>query len=111
MDGIGTETWVFPGAEALAAARHLPSLRRAIRLRERLRLTYRDSEGALSNRLVRPLILEFWGRVWTLASWCDTRGDFRSFRVDRIEHLQPIGETFPYEPGRTLADWRQLHSG
>lgn len=28
----GPEPWVFPGDEALAAARHLPALRRAIRL-------------------------------------------------------------------------------
>ncbi|MCU0827594.1 MAG: YafY family transcriptional regulator [Tabrizicola sp.] len=111
MDGAGTETWVFPGAEAMAAARHLPGLRRAIRLRERLRLTYRDSEDSLSSRTVRPLVLEFWGRVWTLAAWCETRGDFRSFRVDRIETLAPTGETYPDELGRTLADWRRLNGG
>lgn len=106
MDGAGADTWVFPGAEAMAAARHLPGLRRAIRLRERLRLTYRDTEGSLSTRTVRPLVLEFWGRVWTLATWCETRSDFRSFRVDRIETLIPTGETVPDEPGRTLDDYR-----
>jgi predicted DNA-binding transcriptional regulator YafY len=111
MEGAGAETWVFPGAEAMAAARHLPGLRRAIRLRERLDLTYRNSDGALSSRTVRPLLLEFWGRVWTLASWCETRADFRSFRVDRIESLQPTGGTFPDDPGRSLADWRRLNGG
>ena len=109
LEGAGAETWVFPGTEAMAAARHLPALRRAIRLRERLLLSYRDTEGNDSSRTVRPLILEFWGRVWTLATWCETRGDFRSFRVDRIGTLSPAGGTFPEEPGRTLADWRRLH--
>jgi predicted DNA-binding transcriptional regulator YafY len=52
-------------------------------------------------------VLEFWGRVWTLATWCETRGDFRSFRVDRIESLTLTAQTFPDEPGRTLADWRR----
>lgn len=108
LDGVGQDTWVFPGAEALAAARHLPALRRAIRLRERLRLTYRNAAEVQSERLVRPLVLEFWGRVWTLAAWCETRGDFRSFRIDRIETLQATGETYPDEPGKTLADWRRL---
>jgi predicted DNA-binding transcriptional regulator YafY len=111
MAKAGAETWVFPGAEALAAARHLPALRRAIRLQERLSVTYRDSEGAISHRLIRPLVLEFWGRVWTLASWCETRQDFRSFRVDRIETMTPTGQIFPDEPGTALADWRRLHSG
>lgn len=111
MDGIGEDTWVFPGAEAIAAARHLPALRRAIRLRERVMIGYVDGSGQISQRRVRPLQLEFWGRVWTLASWCETRGALRSFRVDRIATLEPTGETFPDEPGTTLADWRNLHGG
>lgn len=106
MADTGRETWVFPGAEALAAARHLPTLRRAIRLRERVTLTYRDDAGRESQRSVRPLVLEFWGRVWTLAAWCETRNSFRSFRVDRIAELYPTGETFHDRPGQDLAAWR-----
>jgi predicted DNA-binding transcriptional regulator YafY len=109
MDGAGQDTWVFPGNEALAAARHLPALRRAIRLHEGVVLNYIDSAGQETERPVRPLLLEFWGRVWTLASWCETRAAFRSFRVDRIAALHPTGTTFPDEPGTTLADWRRLH--
>lgn len=100
--------WVFPGTEALAAARHLPDLRRAIRLSERLQIDYTDAEGTASRRSIRPLQLEFWGRVWTLATWCETKGDFRSFRVDRITALHPTGETAPQEPGRDLAAWLAL---
>jgi predicted DNA-binding transcriptional regulator YafY len=109
LDGIGQETWVFPGGEALAAARHLPSLRQAIRLRQRVVIVYVDTAGQPTERTVRPLLLEFWGRVWTLASWCETRQALRSFRVDRIEVLHLTGDTFPDDPGTTLADWRLLH--
>ena len=109
LDGMGEETWVFPGAEALAAARHLPTLRRAIRLRERVVIGYVDGSDQITQRRVRPLQLEFWGRVWTLASWCEDRQDFRSFRVDRIETLTPTKEIVPPEPGRDLAAWRRIH--
>jgi predicted DNA-binding transcriptional regulator YafY len=111
MEGVGQDTWVFPGDEAMAAARHLPQLRRAIRLRERVVIGYVDEAGCTSQRPVRPLLLEFWGRVWTLASWCEARADFRSFRVDRIESLVLTGETFAQEAGRDLAAWRSLHGG
>jgi predicted DNA-binding transcriptional regulator YafY len=111
MAGVGEDTWVFPGAEALAAARHLPPLRRAIRLHQRVEVTYADAEGRLSARPLRPLVLEFWGRVWTLAAWCETKADFRSFRVDRIGTLTLTGQAFPDDPGTTLADWRRLHPG
>ncbi len=111
MTATNDDTWVFPGAEAIAAARHLPTLRRAIRQHERVKITYADADGRVSARPLRPLVLEFWGRVWTLAAWCETRGDFRSFRVDRIQSLAATGQTFPDDPGTTLADWRRLHGG
>lgn len=103
--------WVFPGAEALAAAQHLPVLRRAIRLGEWVDITYATPDGPAGTRRIRPLVLEFWGRVWTLAAWCETRADFRSFRVDRITALAPTGQRFPIEPGRDLATWRARHPG
>ena len=81
-------------------------LRGAIRARERLTISYIDLDGRESHRDIRPLQLEFWGRVWTLAAWCEARQDFRSFRVDRIVALTPTGETFPDEPGRRLDDYR-----
>ena len=104
----GAEPWVFPRAEAQAAAVHLPALRRAIRARRRLALSYADADGVMSERVVRPLVLEFWGRAWTLAAWCETRAAFRSFRPDRIAALTPLDAPFPQEAGRELSDYRQL---
>jgi predicted DNA-binding transcriptional regulator YafY len=98
--------WIFPGEEALAAAVHLPILRRAIRLHEVMDIAYVDEGGRDSRRAVRPLVLEFWGRVWTLAAWCEGRGDFRSFRVDRIIEAFPTGQIALPEPGRDLVAWR-----
>ena len=97
--------WVYPGAEAVAAARHLPALRRAIRSKTGLTIGYRDAEGMVSQRAIRPLLLEFWGRVWTLAAWCDSRQAFRSFRVDRIDSVTP-GPAFTDDPARNLDAYR-----
>ncbi len=105
------ELFVFTGRETARAAPHLPMLRKAIRERERLAVTYIDPEGRESHRDLRPLQLEFWGRVWTLAAWCEARNGFRSFRVDRIVAVTPTNERFPDEPGRQLADYRaQINS-
>jgi predicted DNA-binding transcriptional regulator YafY len=96
--------FVFGGPEAQAAAPHLPAIRRAIRRRERLRIAYAPPDAAPSERTLRPLQLEFWGRVWTLTAWCEARDAFRTFRVDRIAALAPDGTQFPVEPGRELDD-------
>lgn len=71
-------------------------------------LTHADSTDSLTKRPTRPLVLEFWGRLWTGGTWDEIRGDFRCFRVDRIKSLRLTGESFAEEPGKTLADWRRL---
>ena len=55
--------------------------------RETLRIDYRDADGRPVSRRVRPLQLQFWGRVWTLTAWCELRDALRIFRIDRIINL------------------------
>ncbi|SNY94190.1 Predicted DNA-binding transcriptional regulator YafY, contains an HTH and WYL domains [Cohaesibacter sp. ES.047] len=83
----------------------LDQLRLACKERRVIVMTYLSLEGQGSTRRVRPLGLYFWGRVWTLLSWCELRQDFRSFRVDHIEGLDVIEEHFPVEKGRELRDY------
>jgi predicted DNA-binding transcriptional regulator YafY len=96
---------VYPFADAARGFRHMPGLRAAIRARQKLALSYRDAESRPSSRIIRPLQMEYWGRVWTLTAWDETRADFRSFRVDRIEELRALPELFVDEPGKSLADY------
>lgn len=58
-----------------------------------------------SKRTVRPLGCFNWGKVWTLAAWCDERDDFRNFRVDRIQSSKVLVAGFKQEAGKTLADF------
>jgi len=66
---------------------------------------YCDGEGELTDRTVRPLAMHFWGKVWTLAAWCELRDDFRTFRVDRTQDVRMADEFFEREPGRGLEDY------
>ncbi|MHA6264024.1 helix-turn-helix transcriptional regulator [Arenibacterium sp. CAU 1754] len=96
---------VYPFADAARGFSHMASLRSAIKGRQKLRLTYRRIDGTLTQRTVRPLHMEYWGRVWTLTAWCELREDFRVFRIDLIEEANPLPELFVDEPGKTLADY------
>jgi len=91
------------GSDA-ATRERLLLLRGAIESRRKLRAHYLDLKGQASTRTLRPLACFNWGQVWTLAAWCETRADFRSFRLDRLSELQLLDLTFRDEPGRTLAD-------
>jgi predicted DNA-binding transcriptional regulator YafY len=87
------------------AMRQLEAVREAIGGRSVLRLDYRDSGGKPSERDVWPLALYYWGRTWTIGAWCETREDFRNFRVDRIAGLAKLERRYPDEAGRRLADY------
>jgi predicted DNA-binding transcriptional regulator YafY len=66
---------------------------------------YARGDGERSSRSVRPLALSFWTGVWTLASWCELRNDFRAFRIDRMEDVLVLDRTFISEPGQRLEDF------
>lgn len=70
-----------------------------------IRILYRREDGTESSRMLRPLALYFWSGVWTLVAWCDLRGDFRSFRLDRIAEADVLAESFAQPPGQQLADF------
>ncbi len=84
------------------------SLHEAVNAKRIVTFAYEDEAKRGSQRRVRPLSLHFWGERWTLAAWCETRRDFRSFRLDRLTHLNIEHTTFRDEPGRTLADFLRM---
>lgn len=96
---------VYPFAEAARGFVHMAPLRAAIRSRRKVYISYVAPGEPDTRRRIRPLQMEYWGRVWTLTSWCELRDDFRVFRVDRIRTLDVSFETFDEEPGKTLADY------
>ena len=77
-------------------------LETSVEQRTRLSFDYSDNAGQPSRRVVRPLGLWFWGKVWTLVAWCELRRDFRIFRIDRIASLVS-GDQFRTEPDKSLA--------
>lgn len=68
-------------------------------------LAYRDLAGLESRRRVRPLGLTVFDEVWLLTGWCEERGDFRNFRLDRIMSVEETGERAPSERGRRFEDY------
>jgi predicted DNA-binding transcriptional regulator YafY len=87
----------------------LAKLRAAIRRCRKVRFGYRDEKGAGTCRTVRPLTLWFEGPVWLAGAWCELRNDFRFFRLDRMQDVEFLDETFPRETGRTAEDlFRQM---
>jgi predicted DNA-binding transcriptional regulator YafY len=72
----------------------LTALAAACRDHERLRFDYVSHDGAATVRSVEPHRLVAWGRKWFLVAWDIDRGDWRTFRVDRLRGPTPAGRRF-----------------
>lgn len=95
--GFATDSF----AETARGFTHMPAIRAAIRAKQKIKIV-----GAQGDYILRPLHLEYWGRVWTCISWCESTEEFLSLRIDRIDQLIILPGLFVDEPGKGLADWR-----
>lgn len=75
----------------------------------RLQMTYLDEAERPTVRVVRPLGVWFWGKVWTAVCWCELRQDFRMFRIDRVQNLDEL-DRFRPQKGQTLRAFYETHS-
>jgi len=89
----------------------MPLLRKAIDQRLMVHMAYEREDGESSERIIWPLGLVFWGTKWTLGAWCELRGGFRTFRLDRIRSLEPLPSQFPDMTGRRFKDYIAHASG
>jgi len=83
----------------------VPFLEAAAEAETRLSLTYRDKAGSGSSRVIWPLMLDSWRQPEVIVAWCETRLDFRVFRVDRIQALELL-DRYPVRRQVLMAKWQ-----
>jgi predicted DNA-binding transcriptional regulator YafY len=94
-DALRAAVVPLPGVRPDDAAVHpdtLALLALACRDGERIRFGYTGSGGARSSRHVEPFRLVVTARRWYLVAHDLDKGEWRSFRLDRLEHPQPTGQ-------------------
>jgi predicted DNA-binding transcriptional regulator YafY len=58
-----------------------------------VRIAYTNKEEKTSSRLIEPFALVS-AENWYLIAWCRLREGFRFFRLDRIQQMEILSETF-----------------
>ena len=81
--------------------------REAIRRHHKMRIQYKDENGASSERTVWPFALAFFDGRRILAAWCEMRKANRHFRIDRIAHAEALAERYPKPRHELLKVWRE----
>ncbi|NVI83653.1 YafY family protein [Janthinobacterium sp. BJB401] len=107
-----TSLWVPLGRPAdgtQAADRYVQPVREAIRYEQKITLAYQDEQGSATSRTVWPFALAFFEGKRLLAAWCELRGDYRHFRIDRIVSVRQHEERYPTRRHVLLDAWRKAH--
>lgn len=106
--GLDTATFLLPPrVPAAASTIDLARVRKAIRDQKKLAVSYVDGKATQSQRQIWPLALAYFDHVRVIVAWCETRGDFRHFRCDRISDMQVSETRYPTRREILLKDWRQ----
>lgn len=72
----------------------IDDLRRCMAERRQVRMRYRSFSREETERVVDPYGLALQWGLWYLVGYCHLRQDVRTFRVDRIQALEPLETTF-----------------
>ncbi len=70
-----------------------PLLESIIR-KKAVEINYTDSRMETSVRMTEPIGIFCLFQHWYVLAWCRAKNDYRTFRLERIEHLKPADEGF-----------------
>jgi predicted DNA-binding transcriptional regulator YafY len=77
----------------------LSTMSGAAQLRRRVHLRYHPSQGEETERDFDPYGLTYYQHRWYVVGYCHLRQDLRSFRLDRITHINPVEANFDRPDG------------
>ncbi|MBV8989087.1 MAG: YafY family transcriptional regulator [Solirubrobacterales bacterium] len=91
---LGSATSTLAPAGPTVDPQQLTVIAAACRDSECLRFGYRSRDGTDTRREVEPHSLVNYGRRWYLVAWDRGRGDWRTFRIDRLAKPVSTGVRF-----------------
>jgi predicted DNA-binding transcriptional regulator YafY len=71
----------------------------------KIALAYRDSEGAVTERVIWPVAIAYFDAARIVVGWCELRQAFRDFRADRVVSAGFLDERFPCRPADLRRQW------
>lgn len=108
MEAVGL--FALPRRRETEEGEVLADLRAALREEVQVFIAYEAADGDYTERVIFPVALGYDRDREVLVAWCTLRGDFRSFRADRILRLELTATPLP-EPRRTLLHrWRMANN-
>jgi predicted DNA-binding transcriptional regulator YafY len=107
---VSAPFYISDGNAALPEGINLADVRRAIRETRKLQISYTDADNKQSHRTIWPIAMAYYVDATLLAAWCELRGDYRHFKVERILTSAILDDTFSTSGGKLLKGWFDLQA-
>lgn len=75
----------------------IKTLEKSIQNKNAVQISYVNALGSASSRLVEPVALNYRWYAWYLLAYCQTKQDYRIFKLARISELEPTRTAFSKE--------------
>ncbi len=88
----------------------LQTVLRSIGECEILAMDYSGADGRTTHREIEAVGVAFSHPCWYVAAWCHLRGEYRTFRLDRIDSLEPTARNHTiaaHPPLKELIDYEE----
>jgi predicted DNA-binding transcriptional regulator YafY len=102
---------VPPSWHAYPDAVDVATLRRAIREQRKVLLNYQDESRALTERVIWPIAISYFDAQRLIVGWCELRGDFRTFRTDRMARAEVLSDRYVERRKVLLKRWMDQEQG
>ncbi len=105
---LGDRIYFRENIEADHSSNYLMTIQSAITNFQLLDIKYLSLANQLSERQIEPFALYSSKGNWLLIAFCKLRHEFRSFRIDLIQNLSTLNETFtPHD--MTISQYFELY--
>ncbi|CAM2783710.1 YafY family protein [Vibrio mytili] len=86
----------------------LAELKTTIQKGHKAEIHYEDAKGLISKRVVWPILIGMFEQHNILVAWCETRNDYRNFRLDRIQSFSQLESKYTRSRHALLSEWESL---
>jgi predicted DNA-binding transcriptional regulator YafY len=102
---------VPPNWRGVADKIDVAELRRAVREQRKVKITYADEQGKLTERVIWPIAISYYEAQRLVVGWCELRTDFRSFRADRMLAAEALVDRYVERRKALLKRWLEQETG
>ncbi|WP_373950935.1 helix-turn-helix transcriptional regulator [Vibrio pomeroyi] len=88
----------------------LSDIKLAIKQQNKAEIHYTDAKDQVSSRVVWPMLIGLFEQHYVLVAWCETRGAYRNFRLDRIAEWKMLEEKYQRPRHDLIKDWQNMES-